>query len=302
MIEKTEKIELSIKELIIKLLKSAKTIMVITFIFGVLTAAYSLTLKPIYTSTVLVTSSAKSQAANTGIAALTSRFSGLASIAGVSLTGAAAALDAEMKIAYMRSKKFTIMFIEQQNLYPLLYPDDWNPETSTWVDPDDHPTIEDIFRNFDKSVRQVTFNVQNNLLKVTINFDDPYLAASLANSTIASLNDHMKDKTIEESDRNIAYLEKELQETKQVDLRQVLYNMIEQQVESKMIANVTEESAFKVIDPALPPSKRSSPHRTQMTIFGAIIGFFLSCLYVLVRDTSLFTDVIIFFKELRKEV
>jgi len=296
------KIELSIKDLFIKLLRSAKTIALITFICGVLTAGYSLTLKPVYQSTVLVTSSAKAQASNTAISALTSRFSGLASIAGVSLSGAAASLDAEMKIAYLRSTKFTMMFIEEQNLYPHLYPDDWDSEASTWIDPDDRPTVEEIFRNFDNSVRQITFNVQNNLLKVRINFNDPELAAKIANGTIQSLNNHMKSKTIEESERNIAYLEKELRETKQVDLRQVLYNMIAQQVESKMIANVTEESAFKVIDPALPPSKRISPRRTQMTIFGAIIGFFFSCLFVLVRDTALYSEMIIFIKGLRKEI
>ncbi len=296
------RIELSIKDLLIKLLRSAKTIALVTLIFGGLTAIYSLTLKPVYQSTVLVTSSAKAQASNTAISSLTSRFSGLASIAGVSLSGAAAAVDAEMKIAIMRSKRFTMKFIEEQGLYTHLYPEDWNSETSDWHNPDDHPTIEDVFRNFDSSVRQITFNVQNNLLKVRINMNDPDLAAKVANATIQSLNSHMKSKTIDEADRNLAYLEMELAETNQVDLRQVLYNMIAQQVEQKMVANVTEESAFKVIDPAIPPSKRISPKRTQMTIFGAIIGFFFSCLYVLLKDTALYSEFLILFQSIRKEI
>ena len=132
--------------------------------------------------------------------------------------------------------------------------------------------------------------------------NDPDLAAKVANATIQSLNSHMKSKTIDEADRNLAYLEMELAETNQVDLRQVLYNMIAQQVEQKMVANVTEESAFKVIDPAIPPSKRISPKRTQMTIFGAIIGFFFSCLYVLLKDTALYSEFLILFQSIRKEI
>ena len=208
MTEDSDNINISIQELIILLLRSSKSILITTFIFGFLVAAYSLTLTPVYQSSVLVTSSATGEATGGALASLTSKFSGLASIAGVSLTGAAATLDAELKIAYMRSKKFTMMFIEEQNLYPVLYPNDWNSETSNWQTPDDHPTVEDIYRNFDKSIRKIGFNNANNLLTVTINFNDSELAASIANGTIESLNKHMRDKTIEESDRNIAYLEK----------------------------------------------------------------------------------------------
>ena len=162
--------------------------------------------------------------------------------------------------------------------------------------------MEDIYKNFDKSIRKVSFNAQTNLLTISVNFRDPVIAAKIANGSIDSLNRHMKSKTIDESDRNIAYLEKELKETNQVDLRQVLYSMIAQQVQSKMIANVTEETAFKVIDPALPPSKRVSPKRTQMTIFGSIIGFFLSCFFVLIRKTALYDSMVIFLRELKENI
>ena len=72
MTNQTEKIELSIKDIVLELASSAKTIILTTILFGSITAIYSLTLAPVYQSTVLVTSAAKSEATGGSLAALTS--------------------------------------------------------------------------------------------------------------------------------------------------------------------------------------------------------------------------------------
>ena len=85
--------------------------------------------------------------------------------------------------------------------------------------------------------------------------------------------------------RSIAFLEKEMQSTTLVDMRSILFSLIEQQTEIIMLASVRSDYLFKVIDPAIVHENKSSPNRALICILGTIFGGFLSVIFILCIST-----------------
>ena len=73
--------------------------------------------------------------------------------------------------------------------------------------------------------------------------------------------------------------------TSEVDIRQAIYRLTEEQVNNAMLANVQREYAFRFIDPAIPPETKFSPKRPLITSVGAVIGLFVGSFAVYLRPS-----------------
>ena len=58
-------------------------------------------------------------------------------------------------------------------------------------------------------------------------------------------------------------------------MRAVLYNLLESEKQKAMLANVNEDFAFEVIDPAVAPETRQKPNRKLIVALGGVCGGFL---------------------------
>lgn len=67
---------------------------------------------------------------------------------------------------------------------------------------------------------------------------------------MADLNQVMKQKDIDEAQRNIAYLKVQLEKTSVADMQTVFYKLIEEQTKTLMLAEVNQEYVLK---PWIPP-------------------------------------------------
>lgn len=74
---------------------------------------------------------------------------------------------------------------------------------------------------------------------------------------VADLNQVMKQKDIDEAQRNIAYLKVQLEKTPVADMQTVFYKLIEEQTKTLMLAEVNQEYVFKTLDPAVVPEEKS---------------------------------------------
>jgi uncharacterized protein involved in exopolysaccharide biosynthesis len=124
------------------------------------------------------------------------------------------------------------------------------------------------------------------LVTLVVEWRSPQLVAQWANGLIEMANERLRDEAISNANQSIEYLEKELAKTSVVELRQAIYQLIEQQVNNSMVANVQHDYAFHFIDKAVVPESRVSPKRTIMTIVGAVLGLFIGVVVVLMRAES----------------
>jgi len=200
---------------------------------------------PEYGAETLLSMAQEDQAA---LSSATGQFSGLASIAGISMPGDS---NSEKVIASLKSRQFLKRFITNDNLLPILYDELWDEENEEWIT-DDNGSVPSASSAV--SVLAGALEVQQGkssiLVRVSIKWDKPGVAVDMVNDLVGALNDELRRKAIDGSRKRIGYLEKELAKTSLKDMRAILYNLLESEKQKAMLANVNEDFALEVIDPA----------------------------------------------------
>ncbi len=250
----------------------------VCFVFAV---AVGFLMTPKYEAELLLAPAEDGKSAGVG-GALAGQLGGLADIAGVSVGGKGG--DKEAALAYLKSRKFIEHFIEEKGLLPVLFPKGWDSEAKKWRDPEKAPTLWQGYKYFNQ-IWTVDADKKTGLIKAKLLWKDRVEVADWANDLVRRANDNWRMRTIEETDKNLEYLQKELQKTSVVEVQQVIYRLIEGQVKSRMMANVREEYAFKVIDPAAPVNDDAfvQPKRPLMAAIGLMGGLAFGVMLVFAR-------------------
>jgi len=246
--------------------------------------AFSIT--PVYRAETLL--APVEQDKSNSLAAIVGQFGGLAELAGINAGGLENNVDES--IATLKSRELTASFLQEEGILPILFPNRWDDKKKKWKkywwdfsDRDPKPTNWAAYNIFDKDIREVSIDKKTGLVTVSIEWKDPELAAKWANDIVARVNKERQQDAIEESVKRIKYLEDQLQKTGVVDVQQSLYKLIEAQTKTKMIASTREEYAFKVIDPAVIPERKSKPKRILIIAMGFFLGAILAFIFVFVR-------------------
>jgi uncharacterized protein involved in exopolysaccharide biosynthesis len=249
--------------------------LVLTVGFGVLAIVAAAYATPKYRATVVV-SIVDNKAADRGLGSLVGQFSGLASLAGIQLSGGGSRQET---LALLRSREFTAAFIDAEKLMPVLF--DARP-----VEGKKPPTMNEAVQLFDESIREIEEDKVTGLVKLSIRFRDRELAAHWASELIARANERARGRVVAEADRSIAYLNRELAQSTNIELQQAIYRLIQEQLNTKMLASVRTDYAYRVIDPAVVPDadRPVSPRRALYLAFGLLFGLLLGGTYAIWRD------------------
>lgn len=238
-------------------------------------AAFAVT--PVYRSTVVLVPAGLGAAQSISGSAL-AQLGTLASLAGVNI--GTDQTQVEEALAVLRSRQFTERFIQELDLMPKLFPDRWDPVAGSWVGAP--PSLARAYRRFDDA-RTITVDRKTGLIFVRVDWSDRSEAARWANQLVERLNQEMRNRAIANADAAVGYLEKEFQATANVSTREAIGRLIEAQVKQRMLANVTQEYVFRVVDPALPADEDEPifPKKAVWILFGVFFGFALGVLVVL---------------------
>ena len=289
--------EIDLLELLRVLFNHKFSILLFTLVFGVGAFVIAIVTPNTYQADVLVSSS---QGGGMG-SSLSSQYGGLAAIAGIDLGSGDTGLEAAL--ALLKSRRFIISFINEENLKPVLFPGAWDEETKVWFTPvpgmlsriksalvgntngevlDPTPSDLSAYNSFSR-IMTVSQDKKSGLVTIKVDSEDPVMAANWASKVVIRLNAYLKNEAISQSDQNIRYLEQEIVDTPLVEFKTALYELIETEAKSKMFANVQKEYALKVIDPAVVPEEPIKPKRSLILILGVLLGFMVGCAQGLVR-------------------
>lgn len=245
-------------------------------------AAASFLMTPIYRAEALLAPVSDSQ--QNSMSAIASQFGGLASLAGINLGSGGSNTD--QVLASLSSRSFIGDFIADKNLMQVLFADKWDARTKTWKveSPDDVPTALDAYRLFNEDVLKVDADKKTGLVTLAIEWQNPRQAALWANELVDRINRHEKQFAIKDAEKSITYLKKQLAKTSVVEMRQAIYQLMEAETKKIMLANVRDQYAFKVIDPAVVPEKKIKPKRALIAVLGLMLGLLVSILCALLRS------------------
>jgi uncharacterized protein involved in exopolysaccharide biosynthesis len=225
----------------------------------------ALTATLIYRAEIVVTHTASS--AN-GLGGLARQFSGLAGIAGINLKND----GTEEAQAVLRSRHLSEQFVRANDL------------TATLLANSDKNTLWYAVDRFREKVLSIREDKDEGTTTIAVQWTDPVVAARWANDYVALANEIMRTRALDESSRNIKYLEDQIAKTNVVELQRVMYQVVEDETKTHMLANVRKEYAFAIVDPAVPPEKRVWPKRSLMVLTGAVLGIVLGTLLALVLN------------------
>ena len=208
-------------------------------------------------------------------------FGNIAALAGVNLNRGDKKSES---IATLKSRKFTEQFIRDNKLERILFADLWDEKNQRWEvsDETEIPTLWDSYEIFNKRVRSIREDRNTGLVTLSIEWQDPEIAAQWANDLVTSVNQTLRQQTVETSNRAIAYLQEQLGKTSVVELQQVLHQLIESEMKKTIFANINEDYAFKVIDPATVPEEPFNVRLLMTLVLSAILGLILGVVVALI--------------------
>lgn len=241
-----------------------------------------------------------------GLGGLAGDLGGLAAIAGINLGSGGSSVPTT--IATLQSNALIGDFIREEKLKPLLFPERWSVADHAWLprgkpgllagfaqriidDPQQErlsrqPTLEpsdyEAVELFKRDVLSVSQDKKTDLVSVVVSWHDPVVASAWANSLVRRLNLRMRQDMMNDADKSLAYLQQEVLRTQELRVKEAIYGLMEAKLKSRMMASVSDEVAFRVIDSPVPPTKPRSPKRPLIVLMMGILGALLAsgCLVV----------------------
>lgn len=262
-----------------------KRIFISVFIAAVLSIIISLLLPNYYKAEVLLAPVTDED--SKGLSSALGSLGGLASLAGISV---GSGTNSEESLSVLTSKKFIWEFINDIGLMPILFADDWDADKKRWVEDDleNQPSSWDAYRKLiDNRILTTSVDSNTGLVTVAVEWSDPVLAANWANELVARLNNYLRVQAIDRSDRSLKYLNEELLKSSVDDFQKTLYQLIADEQKSAMLANTQKDFAFRVIDPAVVPDKKSKPKRALIVILSMLLVGIISVFVILIKESIL---------------
>ncbi len=289
--------EIDLRELFSVLWAGKKVIVAITGLFAVAAVVYALSIANEYKASIVI---APAHQEGGGLSGALGQLGGLASLAGVSLSGGGGS-EAAVAQEIMQSWGFVEEFIANNALeVEVLAVEGWNKTSNVlivnsevydadraeWlIDGDGQlraPSSWELYGAFSKRL-SVSEDKKSGLTSVSIEYFSPIVAKNWVDLYVAAINEHMRQRKLRQVNSNIEYLQAQIEKTSIAEMREVFYQIIEEQVKNKMLAEASPEYAFVTVSPSMVPEEKSKPKRALMCILGTLLGGMLSVLYVLVR-------------------
>jgi uncharacterized protein involved in exopolysaccharide biosynthesis len=228
---------------------------------------------PVYRSTtVLIPTFNERSGLGGAIGSATSQLSGLASLVGVNVGTQDTAT--EEALAVLSSRDFIGKFIQDRNLLPVIFSRRWNQKENRWRT-DRPPTLAKGVKTFNDDILNIDQDKKTGLITLYVEWTDRNLAADWANGLVQGLNAEMRTRAIAHSMASIEFLNQELTTTTTVETKEAINRLIEAQIKQRMLASVSPEYAFRVVDRALPADADdpARPKRAILIAIGTLLGF-----------------------------
>ena len=271
-------------------------IILLVFVTVLTVAIASLSEIDIYEATALITPISEEKGGS-GLSILSQQLGGLP---GIYLPHSASATSV---MILLKSNTIREKMIERYNLLPVLFYESWDEEKKEWkreikggislnpfrlisniaeaVKPKkvasnpaaiSIPTMWNGLRALNSIIK--INNNKDNTISVSAEFHDPQMAVKLVNYLLTTLTDHMSSDAKRVANNKKMYLEEVLRTTADPVIRQKIYGLISQQIETAMMSELKEDFAFKVIDPPRVPDMKIKPKRFAKVMLSFVASLF----------------------------
>ncbi|MBI1911097.1 MAG: hypothetical protein HYS21_03770 [Deltaproteobacteria bacterium] len=273
-------------------------IMLVSVFVSLGTVVYSLRIEDVYQSSAVITPANRKMDGNSGFSTFAQQLGGFS---GISLPASASISEL---LNLLKSNVLRERAIKRNDLLPLFFPERWDQEKKEWKKANEGagrstsyfigsafamikphngkkvqaaagqgPTTWDGLRKLN-SILIISNDIKDNTITITARHEDPEVAARIVDCMLATLMEHMSSESKRIAGVNKNYLENQLGRTVDPIIRQKIYNLIAQQIETSMMAEMKESFAFTIIDPPISADRKIFPNRKKIVTIGFVSSLF----------------------------
>tara|TARA_X000000368_G_C23050326_1_gene721079 strand:- start:2437 stop:3378 length:942 start_codon:yes stop_codon:yes gene_type:complete len=268
----------------------------ITSIFSLISIIYALMLPNIYQSKATLMAVEQSS----GMSGMVGRYSGMASLAGISLDSKSGSKDQEAIARIKSFEFFSNNFLPNMKLENLMavkkwnqasntltyYAGDFNSESRQWLRKakpprSNIPTAQEAYEEF-VEIMSVNKDKKTNLVTLMVEHKSPFIAQQWVEIMINQIDQVMRDQDRQTATKSIEYLNTLAPTVINEDIKKALSALQQEQMKRLMMVEANDNYVFKVLDSPIAAELKSKPRRSLIVIWGTILGMVLSALGVLV--------------------
>jgi len=192
-------------------------------------------------------------------------------------------------IATLRSRSFLLSLISELNLMPQFFGEGETPKWKEMLGIGSPGTMGDAVDLLRDEIVEVIDDRRSGLVLLRVRWGDRHQSVVWANELVARVNKEMQTRAIERATRELEYLQEELARTESVEVRQAVFRLLEAQLKSLMLANVSDDFALRVLDPALLPDENKSVNLSKKArvALGLIVGMMLAFVYLARKEVRI---------------
>ena len=289
--------EIDLKELFFVLWNAKLFIIAITSFFAVLSVVIALLQPNIYESSAVLAP----RNAQSSLSGLAAQYGGLAAMAGIQLPGGEEGSKTLIAMEKMKSKQFFEEYLYEEILVELMAAENWDASSNTLkIDADAYdlqkskwirdveppfkpePSMQEAHLEFIEKHFSLSQAKETGMVSIAVEHISPYVAQKWVNLIITGISNSLRQTDVLEATKAIAYLNELRENTNLVNMDVIFSQLIEEQTKTIMLANVSEDYVFQVLDPPYAAEEKSKPSRALICILGTLLGGMLATLAALV--------------------
>ena len=289
--------ELNWKSIYLVLINNFKLILLCSVFGAIIAGSYSLYVPDKYQSKIILAPVTQDEGS-----AVPNSYMSLASFAGVSLSTSGNSRISEATAIISSYKFFSEIFIDDKKIFELMAAKKWNKVNRNleFIDPYSNVmnltkterealiqdfSLQEAYKKFTENFK-VDIDKDNGFLTLSFLHISPDISKEWLNEIVSKLNETIKINEKDKATKAITYLNRQISKTGLTEVKQVLSQLVQEQTQTIMLAEVNEEYIFKVIEPAIAPEERNSPNRLYMVIFGILLGLSVSALTIFINKIN----------------
>ena len=288
--------EIDLRELFHVLWDKIFFIGAITSMFSLFSIIYALMLPNVFQSQATM----MPMEANQGMSGMLGQYSGMASLAGISLPSESGS-KAQEAIARIQSFEFfSNSFLPHIKLENLMAVKKWNQASNTltydasafnsesgqWVrkvkpSTSTIPSSQQAYKKY-KGIMSVNEDQKTSFVTLSVEHKSPVIAQQWVKIMMDQIDQVMRDQDRQTALQSIAYLNSLAPTVNYEEISKALASLQQEQMKRLMMVEANENYIFKVLDSPIVPEMKVKPKRSLIVILGTMLGMMLSVLGVLV--------------------
>ncbi|MDA9762896.1 Wzz/FepE/Etk N-terminal domain-containing protein [Gammaproteobacteria bacterium] len=288
--------EIDLRELFHVLRGKLFYIGVITSIFSLISIIYALMLPNIYQSQAMMMATEE----NEGMGGVLQQYSGMASLAGISLPSESSSKTHEAIARIESFEFFSNSFLPHIKLEDLMAVKKWNQANNTltydasvfdseslqWVRKANPPrsiipSSQEAYEEFNK-IMGISLDKKTSFVTLSVDHQSPFIAQQWVAIVMEQIDQLMRDKDKQTATQSIEYLNSIAPNINYEEVKQTLSSLQQEQIKRLMMVEANNNYVFKVLDSPIVPEERSKPNRLLIVMLGSMLGMMFSVMSVLV--------------------